>query len=216
MKNHGFPCANPYLDMKEKRDAYMKHLKALRTPRHIIDDTQPETPSRLITRKNRYIEMQRMIMKTGDENIKLISNCNQRDIKNNCLKNYCNSPSRPPSSNIISPKSVSRNEKARTPNSQKRKQQVLMNDDWISNVATELASLPSTNFANKAHKSDEKRKEDLPPLSQKTEVEENSQNNTPIKKEEEPFYTTEDTTLGDAGYKARLESMVNEINGILD
>ncbi|OHT01069.1 hypothetical protein TRFO_01632 [Tritrichomonas foetus] len=77
-----FPSANPYLDMQERRLAYLRHVKALRTQKHIINDRQPETPSRLITRKNRYMEMQYLIMKTGEENLKLLAYYNRSRDKN--------------------------------------------------------------------------------------------------------------------------------------
>lgn len=228
MTYHAFPSPCPYLDMKEKKNAYLKHLKALQSPRKVIDNTQPETPSRLVTRKNRYIEMQRRMVKTGDENIRLISNYNQqRDNKAKCNRIYSNTPpacknkaiSRSPSTKNISPKNITPTRNANTPQKKKQRsdQKELPHDDWISNVATELANLPSIDFISKKHPSDKLRKEDLPHIVSTPKKEENSQNiDNTLNIEPNLNRSTENTTLGDAGFQARLESMVNDINGIID
>lgn len=77
MSNRGFPTASAFLEMQERRRQYRKHIDALRSCKHLVDDSQPIPPSYLVNRRTRQIELQRYIIQTGEENIRLISRYNQ-------------------------------------------------------------------------------------------------------------------------------------------
>lgn len=82
MSNRGFPTASAFLEMQERRRQYRKHIDALRSCKHMIDDSQPIPPAYLVNRRTRQTKIQMYIMRTGEENIRLISRYNESRNKN--------------------------------------------------------------------------------------------------------------------------------------
>ena len=65
--------SNMYIDMRERQDKYQSHITHLKAQAYSINTKQPDPPSRLITRKNRYIEIQKRLFKQGEQNMKIIN-----------------------------------------------------------------------------------------------------------------------------------------------
>lgn len=82
MSNRGFPTASAFLEMQERRRQYRKHIDALRSCKHMVDDSQPIPPAYLVNRRTRQTKIQMYIMRTGEENIRLISRYNESRNKN--------------------------------------------------------------------------------------------------------------------------------------
>lgn len=82
MSNRRFPTASAFLEMQERRRQYRKHIDALRSCKHMVDDSQPIPPAYLVNRRTRQTKIQKYILRTGEENIRLISRYNESRNKN--------------------------------------------------------------------------------------------------------------------------------------
>ena len=65
--------ANSYLSMRERHENYQRHIFKMENHPHVVNDKMPDIASRFITRKGRYISLQRQIYNIGVNNMKMLN-----------------------------------------------------------------------------------------------------------------------------------------------
>lgn len=189
-----FPVANAYLEMQDRRKLYLRHVHTLKTCHHLINTREPDTAPKFITRRDRYINMQKYILQAGEENIRLISECHQKRSKSSTQpivrkNNWMNDMNPPTSRDSYESQKYSKSTKNEKlpPLKQPRKQ---VNEE-NSNKNTDR--------------------------EEQNGIIENQEDNI-VQNDEEEQVNEEvvDTTLGEGGQQGRLEEMVDVINGITE